>query len=290
MIDFGALLFNPHAWVQFPHVIAAGITTAAFFVLGISAYHLLKKAQDLDLFRRSFRMAVVYATVGTLLVALIGHTQGQYMIRVQPMKMAAAEAVWESEDPASLSLFSIISQQQHRNLFSIEVPYLLSVLAYNRLTGEVMGLNELQAQYEAQYGPGNYMPPVAVCYWAFRTMVGMGILMPLLALLGLFLVLKERQEQQRWFLRLLPWAIFLPYVANTAGWLLTEMGRQPWMVYGLLKTEAGVSPNVGMGTVVLSLVLFATVYAALMATDIYLLVRAARQGAAASDESSAAAY
>jgi cytochrome d ubiquinol oxidase subunit I len=288
MIDFGALLFNPHAWVQFPHVVAAGITTAAFFVLGISAYHLLKKAQDLDLFRRSFHMAVIYGVIGTLLVALIGHTQGQYMIRVQPMKMAAAEAVWESEDPASLSLFSLISQQQHRNLFSIEIPYALSVLAYNRFTGEVMGINELQAEYEAQYGPGNYVPPVAVCYWAFRAMVGLGIVMPLLAFFGLFLVFRGRQEQPRWYLSLLPWAILLPYLANTSGWLLTEMGRQPWIVYGLLKTEAGASPNVGPGTVLLSLLLFATVYAALMATDVYLLARTARQGAAASDETSAA--
>jgi cytochrome d ubiquinol oxidase subunit I len=282
MVDFGALLANPHVWVQFPHVFFSGLTTAAFFVLGISAYHLLTNTQSTNsqstdtLFRRSFRLAVVAAVVGSVLVIVVGHQQAQHMVRAQPMKMAAAELLWESQDPAALSLLSIPDLQARRDVLSIRIPRLLSLLAYNRLDGEVKGINALQAEYEQQYGPGNYAPPVIVTYWTFRIMVGVGFLMALLALVGLFLLRKDRFRGARWFLRWLPLAIFLPYLANTTGWLLTEMGRQPWIVFGLMKTETGVSPNVPAGMVLTSVVLFTLIYGVLMIADIYLLAKYAR--------------
>jgi cytochrome d ubiquinol oxidase subunit I len=292
MTDFWALLTNPHVWLQFPHVIFAGVTTAGFFVLGISAYHLLKKGLGHDLFRRSFQMAVVYALVGSVMVALVGHSQAQHMIKSQPMKMAAAEALWESEQPAPLSLLTIGDRSQRRDVFAIKLPAVLSLLACNNLTCEVKGIHNLQAQYEQTYGPGNYIPPVAVSYWAFRGMLTPGLIMPALALLGLYLLLRNRLEGHTWFLRVLPWAIPLPYLANSAGWILAEVGRQPWIVFGLMRVEEGVSSGVPGGTVLFSLLAFTLLYAALMGADIYLLAKFARQETEADEESPtlAAAY
>ena len=279
MTDFGALLTNPHVWVQFPHVFFAGLTTAAFFVLGISAYHLFRK-KDEEVFRRSLHMALVAGLVGSALVALVGHTQAQDMFKSQPMKMAAAEALWTTEEPASLSLLTI-GNLQGQEVFSIRVPGLLSLLACNNLTCQVRGLNELQAEYEQTYGPGKYEPPIAITYWAFRVMLTPGLIMPLLTLLGLYFVLRGRLAGQRWFLRLLPLAIVLPYIANTAGWVLAEVGRQPWIVFGLMRVEDGVSAAVSAGEVTFTLVAFVLLYSALMAADAYLLAKFARQGATA---------
>jgi cytochrome d ubiquinol oxidase subunit I len=277
MTDFGALLTNPHVWVQWPHVLFAGMSTAAFFVLGISAYHLLRRT-DVDLFRRSFRIAVVYGLISSVLVGLVGHSQAQHMFQAQPMKMAAAEALWETEDPADLSLFTIGNERERRDIFAIKLPGFVSLLVYNRFSGEVKGINNLQSEYEQTYGPGDYVPPVAVSYWAFRGMLTPGLLMPLLAGLGLLLVLRDRLQSQSWFLRLLPWAIGLPYLANTAGWILTEVGRQPWIVFGLMRVEEAVSPSVSAGAMLSSLLLFTLLYGALMAADVYLLAKYARQG------------
>jgi cytochrome bd ubiquinol oxidase subunit I len=293
MTDFGALLTNPHVWVQFPHVFFAGMTTAGFFVLGISAYHLLRGQAGGSgpggdgMFRRSFRMALVYTLIGSTMVGMVGHTQGQRMFHVQPMKMAAAEALWETENPAAFSLFTIGNERERRDVFAIHIPYLLSVLAYNSLEGEVKGINDLQAEYEQLYGPGNYVPPVAISYWAFRFMFIPGVIMPLLALLGLYLVLRGRLDRARWYLRLLLFAIPLPYIANTGGWVLTEVGRQPWIVFGLMRTEEAVSTAVPVGAMFASLVILTLVYAGLMLADVYLLQKFAR-GATAVEEEEAA--
>ena len=173
MDDFAAVVFNPNIWVQFPHVFTAGLATAAFFVLGISAYHLAKK-RETDLFKRSFQIAAIIGTMAIILVALGGHSQAQHMVQTQPMKMAAAEALWTTEDPASFSLITIGDLTQRNEIFSIRIPFALSLLATDQLTGEVKGIYDLQSEYEALYGPGNYIPPVAVIYWSFRLMVGAG--------------------------------------------------------------------------------------------------------------------
>ncbi len=284
MTDFGALLTNPQVWYQFPHTFFAGVTTAAFFVLGISGYHLVKQGRAHPMFRRSFQIAAVYGLVGALLVGLVGHAQGQHMVRAQPMKMAAAEALWESEDPAALSLVTVTNERQRRNLFAIRVPAALSLLSYNRLDGEVKGMNDLQAEYEQQYGPGDYVPPVTITYWAFRVMMGAGIIMILLSLVALFLAFKGGQERGSWFLRLMVWSIPLPYLANSAGWILTEVGRQPWIVFGLMRTEQGVSVVVSVATVLVSLMAFTLLYGALMVADVYLLAKYARRAEGESEE------
>ncbi len=284
MTDFLALVTNPNLWSQYPHVIFSGITTAGFFVLGISAYHLWRKVANLDLFRRSFQIAVIYATIGAGMVILIGHQQAQHMVQSQPMKMAAAEALWQSADPASFSLLTIGDLEQRRDVFAIRVPAVLSLLAYNRLDGMVKGIYNLQDEYTQRYGPGNYIPPVAITYWSFRYMVGAGFLMLFIALYGLYLMANKQVETKPWFLCVLVGAIILPYVANTTGWLMTELGRQPWIVFGLQQTANAVSPAVAAPAVLISLVLFTVTYGVLMAAGIYLLVKVAKSEVAVEGE------
>ena len=155
MTDFGALVTNPHVWLQFPHVVTSGVTTAALFVLGISAYHLAKKTEAGGMFRKSFRMAAIFGTIGVLLVTFIGHLQGQYMVEVQPMKMAAAEALWETEDPADLTVIGFFSEKEQKEIWSIKIPAMLSFMSFNSFEGEVKGIKDLQAEYEREYGPGD---------------------------------------------------------------------------------------------------------------------------------------
>ena len=277
MDSFFALLANGHVWVQWPHVFFSAVATAGFFVAGISAWHIVRKSDRVEVFRRSFRIAILYATIGVVLSMLVGHSQAQYMTRIQPMKMAAAEALWETEDPAAMSLFTIGNEKERRDVFAIRVPGLLSFLAYNKFSGEVQGINNLQLEYMRIYGPGDYVPPVAVSYWTFRIMIGTGTAMLLLAFYGLW---KARQgvPDNALYLKLMLWAIALPYIANSAGWIFTEVGRQPWIVVGLQKTADAVSPSVGLGEVLFSLIAFTLVYGLLMVADVVLLKKYAAAG------------
>jgi len=278
MVDFWALLGNPHVWQQFPHVVLAGLTTASFFMLGISGYHLAKKSDTREVWRRSFSIAAVCALVAATLVGIVGHSQGQHMFKTQPMKMAAAEALWETEQPAALSLFTISDESDRKEVFSIKLPAMMSLLNCNNLTCEIPGINQIQAEYEQTYGPGDYIPPVTLAFWAFRGMVGAGLLMIAVGLGASFLHFKKWLDRYPKLLRLLVWAIPLPYLANTGGWLLAEVGRQPWIVFGLMRTEEGVSASVSGGMVVISLLVFALLYGALMVADVYLLAKYARKG------------
>ena len=276
MENFFDLVFNPNVWVMFPHTVTAGLTTGAFFVLGISAYHLLRKNNP-EMFKRSFQVAAILGTFAIALVILNGHSQTQHMIEVQPMKVAAAEALWETESPASFSLLTIGNLAGTEDVFSIRLPRMLCLLAYNRLDCEIEGINDLQTRFEQTYGPGDYSPPVPVIYWSFRIMVGAGFAMLALALYALFMVMGDIVENRKKTLRLFVWAMALPYIANTAGWIMTELGRIPWVVYGLMKIEQGVSIIVSSGEAWLTLIGFTLVYATLMVATIYLMVKFARQ-------------
>jgi len=286
LIDFGALITNPNIISQYPHVLASGVVTASFFVMGISAYHLLKRSEDREAFWRSFRVGAVAAVIGCVLVIAVGHAQTQHIAQSQPMKLAALEALVNSEDPASFSLFSIVQQSEESisELVSIRIPAVLSFLTYNRFSGEVRGIKDIQSEYVARFGPDNYVPPVMLSYFTFRIMVGAGFLLALLALVALILVWREKVERVPFFLRVLMPAIGLPYVANTAGWLLTEMGRQPWIVYGLQKTKDAISPAVTPGMLMFSLLAFTIIYGGLMVADIYLLLHFAKRGTVEEEE------
>ncbi|MBN1148399.1 MAG: cytochrome ubiquinol oxidase subunit I [Anaerolineales bacterium] len=279
MANFFDLIFNPNVGVQFIHTVLAGFTTAAFFVLGISAYHMIRK-NHLGLFKRSFKIGAIFGTIFVLLLILNGHSQAQHMVASQPMKMAAAEALWQTESPASFSLLTIGDLSQRREIFSIRIPYVLCLMAYSRLDCTVEGVYNLQAQFEQEYGSGNYIPPVAVIYWSFRIMVGAGFLMAGLALYAMLMWMGKVSIEQPRILKLFVWAIALPYLANTTGWLMTEIGRSPWVVYGLMKLEDAVSPIVSSGQALITLIGFTLLYGALMVATVYLLVKYAKAGPA----------
>lgn len=288
MTDFLALVMNPNVWLQFPHVLFSGVATAGFFVLGISAYQLYRRdSADAEhgIFLLSFKMAAVYALIGIAAVVPIGHAQAQHVAQAQPMKLAATEALWETEDPAALSLFSLIDEEARREVFAIRIPYALSILTYNSPTGAVRGINDLQAEFAQKYGPGDYVPPVALTFWSFRAMVGAGFLMLAISAICAYLSLRGRLGAFPIILRYLPFAIALPYLANTTGWLMTELGRQPWIVQGLMRTEQAISPTVAPEMVLFSLVAFTLLYGALMVADVYLLARFAKGEPAGEAES-----
>ena len=274
MTSFLALVTNPNLPYQFLHVLAAGITTAGFVVLGFSAWHLLKdKKGDIEFFQIAFKWAAAYALIGAVMVGLVGDAHGKYLGKHQPMKIAAAEAIWDTADPADFVLVAAIDEEAGKNGFEIRVPNALSFLLYNRFTGEVKGLNELQEKAKAQYGDGNYIPPVALTFWSFRIMVGVGTLMVLLAFLAVVRPKVKFLNKSPLFLKALFLAMVLPYLASTFGWILTEEARQPWIVYGLQKVEEAVSPNLSAGTVLFSLILFTVLLGATVAVTGWLMYK-----------------
>ncbi len=279
MVDFGALVFNQKAWLMFEHTITAGLVTASFFVLGISAWHLIHKHNE-EFFKTSFNYASVVGIIAVVLVIIGGHAQGLWLLPNQPMKAASSEALYQTENPASFSILSIGDLTGKRVIWAIRIPRVLSFLYYNQFTGEVTGIDDLQKQYAAKYGPGDYVPLVVFTYWGFRLMVGAGFLMLALAGYALYHVMRNRVGPRIRFQVIFVFAMVLPYLANTSGWVLTEMGRQPFIVYGLLKTEDALSPGLTTGMVLFSLIGFALVYSALIGVDIYLLARAAKAGPA----------
>ncbi|MBV9364715.1 MAG: cytochrome ubiquinol oxidase subunit I, partial [Solirubrobacterales bacterium] len=203
---------------------------------------------------------------------------GEAVTSQQSMKIAASEAQWNTCQPCGFSLFQIggFSAQHPNPSFSIVIPRLLSWMGTGSFDGKVQGLNQLQAQEAKQYGPGNYMPRVRLMYWSMRVMAMLGVLMFLVAAAGAWLYLKRRLETARWFLWTAIVGISFPYIAATFGWILTEMGRQPWIVQGLLKTSQAVSPNLGTATIAASLTVFVLLYVALGVVDFILMRRYAR--------------
>lgn len=283
MTDFLALITNGQVWVEFPHVITGALSTGAFFVAGISAIGLLKK-KHVDFYKKSMNLALIIGLIGSMGAALSGHTQAQYLVKTQPMKMAAAEGIWkDTPDPAPWSAFAIIDSAKKENSFEINIPYALSFLSYSKFSGSVQGMDSLQKEYsqkyDAKFGKGtNYIPPVKTTYWSFRLMVGFGSAMILLAIIGLFLWKKGRLEQSSTFLRFLIPAISFPFLANTFGWVMTEVGRQPWTVFGLMTTANSVSPNVSAGTVLFSIIMYVLIFTILATAMVYLMVREIKKG------------
>jgi cytochrome bd ubiquinol oxidase subunit I len=276
LTSIGAVLTNPVYLRSLVHVLLASVITAAVVMLGISAWHLRRKSHA-PAFARSARIALAVLVPATMLNLLVGSELGVTEGKFQPMKIAAAEAQWETCQPCSFSLFQIGGggEDDQTPTQLIEVPHLLSLLATNHWNGEVVGMNELQAQYEQQYGPGDYVPNVFVQYWSMRVMAYLGSLVLLIGLWGLWRY--KRLDTSRWFLRVAVLAIPLPFVINTAGWVLTENGRQPWIVQGLQKTADAVSPSVGTTSVVVSLVVFFTLYGVLAVVAWGLMARFARR-------------
>jgi len=277
MTDFLAVLTNPYVLNQYPHTLFGGFTTAGIFIMAISAYHLLRKNQP-EFFRTSFRIGLFCALAATLLVAGTGHLQAQHVAKAQPMKLAVMESLWESAKPAPYLLFASIDQQNQKNSMEVGIPGALSLMVYGSLDGEIKGIKELQSQYVQMYGQGNYVPDILPVFWSYRVMIAAGLWMLFLTLFSFYLLRKNRLEETSWLLRAVLWSLPAPYLANSAGWIVTEMGRQPWIVFGLQRVEQAVSPTVSSGAVWTSLIGFTLLYGILAVVGVRLLVKFAGAG------------
>ncbi|WP_297078959.1 cytochrome ubiquinol oxidase subunit I, partial [uncultured Enterococcus sp.] len=285
MNDFSALLKNPQLWYEFSHVIAAAILTGGIVVAGLSAFRVLKK-KDLSavsekIYKKSLRVGLVVSLVGSIAVLTAGDFQMKALVEDQPMKFAATEGLYEtSGDPASWTLIAWANEAKKERVFGIEVPYMLSILSYHKLSGSVEGMNEINKQLVAEYGDRNYYPPVNTLFWTFRIMAGFGALMFVVSALGLFLTRKKKPVlyEKKWLLWVLGLMTFAPFLANTSGWLVTELGRYPWTVYGLFTIEQSVSPNVSVASLMFSNTVYFLLFAGLGATMVYLVVRELKKG------------
>ncbi len=264
--DFIAIITQPFAINEFLHTVMASWVLGSFFVMGISAWHLLRK-NELDFFKRSFNISAIFALTFTILVALQGDHHGQQVAELQPSKLAAMEAQWESEKGAPLHLLLIPDPANERNLVEwLSIPSGLSLIAYHDPNAVVKGLKDF---------PEDERPPVWLPFLGFRTMVGVGTLLIVLAALAFFY--RKEIEETTWLTRILVYAIPLPYIATSCGWILAEVGRQPWIVFGLMRTSDAASP-IEPSQVGVSLIAFILVYALLGAVDIFLLFKYARKG------------
>lgn len=266
LTDFLAVVLNPFGLLEFFHVIPAAYVLSAFVVMGVSAYHLLKK-QHVDFFTRSFKIALVFGLIFSVFLAIEGDTHAVHVTKVQPAKLAAMEAHWETMPKAPIHLFAIPDEEGEKNLIEIgSIPGMLSFLGHHDINAEVRGLKDF---------PKEERPPVLISLIAFRTMVGLGTLFPLLMMIGFWL--RNRLTDNEWFLRIMLFAIPLPYIAMELGWVLAEVGRQPWIVYGIMKTKDAVSP-VATSQVFISLLAFIGVYGLLGLTGFYLMAKTAQKG------------
>ena len=269
MTDFGALLANPYGWIEFFHTVFAGWVIAGFFVMGVSAWHLLRRNQE-ELFKKSFGAGAVFALASSLLVAAVGDMSAVNAAKNQPAKFAAMESVWETRAAAPYTLLAFPSLKGEGNAVeALKVPYALSLMAFHSPSAEVKGLYDFLPQDR---------PPVLPVFLSFRGMVALGALFILLSAAGTWLWRKDQLGKYPWFLKLLVFVIPLPYVAIQLGWIVTEMGRQPWVVYGLMRTAEGVSSTVPPSHVMLSLAGFVFFYSVLGAVDLWLLAKYARKG------------
>jgi len=266
--DFGALIWNPYAWIKFFHVIMAAWTLAAFFVMGISAIHMLR-GRNSEMVRKSFRLAAPFGLIAAVLIIVAGDLSGVQVAKFQPTKLAAMEAQWKTQSNVPFYLMALPDVRAGRNsIEALPIPGLLSFLAYHDSTATIKGLDDF---------PATERPPVLVTFIAFRAMVALGFLFALCALLSVIFAWTKTLETKRWFLWVMAVALVLPYLASELGWILAEIGRQPWIVYGLLKTADAYSRSITPGDVLGSLIAFLVIYGTLAAVDAFLLTRYARK-------------
>ena len=286
--SIGAVLTNPVAVTQFPHTIFAAVMFAGVVMVSTAAWH-LRRGQYIDEMRTALRFGAWTNILAFVGVGLTGHSLGMVMTQTQPMKMAAAEAHYNTSSgaDASFSLFSLGTPDGAHEIFSVRIPYLLSFLSNGTFDGSVEGIRDLQAEYTAQYcGPdslltcptdGQFAPIIWVTYWAFRWMIGLGALAALVSAVGLWIT-RKKMDLPDWVWKVAIWSAPLPMLASLVGWLFTEMGRQPWIVFGVMTTENGVSPGVPGWAILISLIVFTVVYGGLAVVEFKLITRAAKEG------------
>ena len=280
LVDFGRVLFQNTTVATFAHVISSAFLVSGVMLVGVSLW-LIMKGQSATAMRSTLKLGAWVAIVAGLLVMYTGDVQAKIMVQQQPMKMAAAESVYTTGENVPFSLITIGNLDGSRADWQIDIPGLTSFLATGHWDGPdstVQGINDLQAQYEQKFGPGNYAPYVPLIFWAFRAMIGLGFLGLLFAVFALFITRREKVPSSKLVKWMSAVALLFPLVGISAGWIFTEMGRQPWIVYGLMKTSNGVSPTLTTFQVGLSLVVFTLLYGGLAVVEVGLLIRAVKIG------------
>ncbi len=280
LTDFGQVLTQNTAVVAFVHTLSASFMVAGSLVAGISIW-LMVKDRGADVGKATLRLGLVTTLVASVFVAVSGDVDAKIMTEQQPMKMASAEALWETSQPADFSLLTIGTLDGSEEVFSITVPNLLSFLATGTWDGEVEGINNLNEQYAQTYawtGLDNFAPNIPMTYWTFRLMIGVGMLSALYALWALWAYRRDRRPTSKWAARIGIALPLMPLFAISFGWIFTEVGRQPWIVFGLMTTQSGVSPIVGSWTVWTSLIGFTLLYAVLAVVEVGLIMRTVKQG------------
>jgi cytochrome d ubiquinol oxidase subunit I len=277
------MLTQNTAVIAFTHTESAAFLVSGALVMAISAY-LLWANKGADMARTTLRYGAVVTIVAAAAVGLTGDLDSKIMVQQQPMKMAAAEGLYETTTNAGFSVLTIGNLEGTEVVKEFTVPGLLSFLATGSFDGEVQGINDLQAAYEEQYGEGWYVPNVPITYWSFRLMIGLGMAAAALAALALWMTRGDRRPTSKWFVRAAIITPLLPLLANSFGWIFTEMGRQPWIVFGLLQTKDAVSPTVTAGNVLFTMVVFTLLYGVLAVIEIGLLRKTIQQGPPATVE------
>jgi len=275
--DIWAVFTNPVFIWGYAKVLFAALVTGTMIMLAVSAWQ-LRNGQDREVFSRSARLALIVLVPAILFTMLVGDELGVIEAKYQPMKIAAAEAQWTTCQPCSFSLFQIGGGNDDQTPTQIiEIPHLLSLLATNSWNGKVVGMTPLNQQYNQQYGPGNYVPNVFIQYWGMRVMAYLAVVVFLIGAWGLWLIRRKKLTTSRRFLWVAVWAAVLPFLMNTAGWFLTESGRQPWIVQGIMLTKNGISPTVSTTTLWISLIAFILLYGTLATVDLLLMLRYSRK-------------
>jgi cytochrome d ubiquinol oxidase subunit I len=269
LTSFAAAVFNPSMWWRFWHVLAAALTCGAFFMAGIAAVLYLKN-RGRDVARKALALGLVGALIGSLMTLFpTGHEHAKRVAHTQPEKFAAIEGLYETQSGAPLVMFAVPFEKPPQLKATVELPGMLSWMAFGSLDAPIKGIDQFQA---------DEVPPLVPTFISFHTMVGLGMLFIALSLVGVFLLRRGTLWDTHWFLKILPWAIPLPLLACQIGWFTAEVGRQPWIVYHLLKTRDAASITVSAGEILFSIVLFSLIYLALGAVYVYLLVQKVKHG------------
>jgi len=278
LTDIVAVLTQNTAVASFAHTVPSAFLTAGGFFAGVAGWMMVKN-RDVEVAKPVLKMGLVTVIVSFLLVGITGDWTARIMTEQQPMKMAAAEALYETKSNAPFSLFTLGTLDGSRPVFQIGLPGILSFMSTGNTSGTVEGINNLQEQYEKTYGPGNYKPVIPVAYWGFRLMIGFGAIATLFALMTLWRMRKDGTPVgKKWFLPAMLTMPFLPILANSFGWIFTESARQPWVVLGLMKTADGVSPSVSAGSVLFTMITFTALYGVLAVIEFKLMIRAIQVG------------
>ena len=287
MTDFGALISSPQVFYEFTHVLSGAIIMGGTVIAGMAAIQLLrgqkKKISEVsrEIYKKSLRIGFIVALVGSLSALGTGDLQMKALVHDQPMKFAATEGLYEdSGDPAAWTVIAWMNTNEKKKVFGIEIPYMLSILSYNKPSGYVKGMNTINAELVEEHGEGDYFPPVNTLFWTFRIMAGIAMLTLLVSSVGLFLTRKKKPVlyESRWMLWVVSLMTVTPFLANTSGWLVTELGRYPWTVYGLFKIEDSISPNVSATSLLISNITYFTLFLTLGGVMVYLVNRQLHKG------------